>query len=456
MRMRQKLKMPLIAVCLCLTGAGTANAQWVVSDPGNLAQSIINSAKEMVETAGTKANTLNGFLETKKVFEQGKKYYDALKSVHDVVKGGVKVTKSIGLVMEISEIYVENYQKMLSDENYTPDELAAISSGYAMLIDESSDVLQDLKNVVNVTGMSLSDAERLAKGTGRLWESSTTFTRYSFRSSQHPIRPRRPFPPDIFHLAVLRHDIINFGKRGDMEIACRAQLGGCGEDDTLSTLLQHTAFDECFLTVGGGQSLLRMQVAHAHDDPIRINGLQHLEHGYAHRHLRGREDLAAQHHQFHIRVGGQFGGNRQAVGIDREMLVGWQAAHHFEVRCAAVNQYHVVLLEQRHELGSHFLLRAQRRVQPLIETDGDVRPGNGSPVYFRQQPLIFQFYQVAPQRVVRYMKRTAQIRHINPVVRIYTVDDVLMSFFFQHNSACLGCIFPQIYVISTGKEENGC
>ena len=85
-----------------------------------------------------------------------------LKSVHDVVRGGVKVTKSIGLVMEISEIYVENYQKMLSDENYTPEELAAISSGYAMLIDESSDVLQDLKNVVNVTGMSLSDAERLA------------------------------------------------------------------------------------------------------------------------------------------------------------------------------------------------------------------------------------------------------------------------------------------------------
>ena len=106
--MRQKLKMPLVAACLCLAGAGTATAQWVVSDPTNLAQSIINSAKEMVETAGTKANTLNGVLETKKVFEQGKKYYDALKSVHDVVKGGVKVSKSIGLVMEISEIYVDN------------------------------------------------------------------------------------------------------------------------------------------------------------------------------------------------------------------------------------------------------------------------------------------------------------------------------------------------------------
>ena len=128
--MRQKLKMPLIAVCLCLTGAGTANAQWVVSDPGNLAQSIINSAKEMVETAGTKANTLNGFLETKKVFEQGKKYYDALQAVHDVVRGGVKVTKSIGLVMEISEIYVENYQKMLSDA----ERLAIIDNAYRSLM----------------------------------------------------------------------------------------------------------------------------------------------------------------------------------------------------------------------------------------------------------------------------------------------------------------------------------
>ena len=156
------MKKLLVIVSICLCFAGRANAQWVVSDPGNLAQSIINSAKEMVETAGTKANTLNGFLETKKVFEQGKAYYDALKSVHDVVRGGTKVAKSVGLVMEISETYVDNYQKMLSDENYTPEELAAISSGYAMLIDESSDVLQDLKNVVNVTGMSLTDAERLA------------------------------------------------------------------------------------------------------------------------------------------------------------------------------------------------------------------------------------------------------------------------------------------------------
>ena len=82
--------------------------------------------------------------------------------MHDVVKGGVKVKKSIELVAEISEIYVRNFQSMLADPNFTPDELSAISFGYAKLMSESSDVLQDLKNVVNITGMSLTDAERLA------------------------------------------------------------------------------------------------------------------------------------------------------------------------------------------------------------------------------------------------------------------------------------------------------
>ena len=139
-----------------------ANAQWVVSDPGNLAQGIINTVKQIAQTSTTAKNTLDGFKETAKVFEQGKRYYDALKDVHDVIKGGVKVKKSIELVADISEIYVRNYQKMLGDPNYTPDELSTISFGYAKLLNESADVLQDLKNVVNITGMSLSDAERLA------------------------------------------------------------------------------------------------------------------------------------------------------------------------------------------------------------------------------------------------------------------------------------------------------
>lgn len=66
------------------------------------------------------------------------------------------------MVAEISEIYVTNFQKMMSDKNYTPQELTAISFGYAKLLEESADVLQDLKNVVNISGMSMTDAERLA------------------------------------------------------------------------------------------------------------------------------------------------------------------------------------------------------------------------------------------------------------------------------------------------------
>ena len=151
----------IIVGVACLT-AGAANAQWVVHDPGNLAQGIINTTKEIVETSATAQHTLDGFRETAKIFEQGRKYYDALKAVHDVVKGGVKVKKSIEMVADISEIYVRNYQKMLGDPNYTPDELETISFGYAKLLSESADILQDLKNVVNVTGMSLTDAERLA------------------------------------------------------------------------------------------------------------------------------------------------------------------------------------------------------------------------------------------------------------------------------------------------------
>lgn len=157
--MKTKLCIAMVA-WLCFVGK--ANAQWVVTGPTNLAQGIINSAKQIVQTSTTASNVINNFKETQKIFQQGKEYYDALKKVSDIVKGGKKVQKSIVMVGEISEIYVTNFQKMLSDKNYTPQELTSIAFGYAKLLDESADVLQDLKNVVNINGMSMSDAERLA------------------------------------------------------------------------------------------------------------------------------------------------------------------------------------------------------------------------------------------------------------------------------------------------------
>ena len=99
--------------------------------------------------------------ETVKIYQQGKEYYDRLKSVHNLVKDARKVQKSILLIGEISDIYVNSFQKMLSDENYTPDELSAIAYGYTQLLQESSDVLEEMKGVVNINGLSMSDKERM-------------------------------------------------------------------------------------------------------------------------------------------------------------------------------------------------------------------------------------------------------------------------------------------------------
>lgn len=138
-----------------------ANAQWVVSDPGNLAQGIINASKNIIHTSKTASNMVANFQETVKIYQQGKKYYDALKSVHNLVKDARKVQQTILMVGDITDIYVSNFQKMLRDENFTPEELSAIAFGYTKLLEESNDVLTEMKNVVNVTTLSMTDKDRM-------------------------------------------------------------------------------------------------------------------------------------------------------------------------------------------------------------------------------------------------------------------------------------------------------
>ena len=53
-------------------------AQWVVSDPSNLAQGIVNSTKQVVEASRNGSTLLQSFQQTVKIYEQSKKYYDAL------------------------------------------------------------------------------------------------------------------------------------------------------------------------------------------------------------------------------------------------------------------------------------------------------------------------------------------------------------------------------------------
>lgn len=49
----------------------TSKAQWAVFDPSNFAQSIVNSANEIIETSSTAENMINNFKETVKIYEQG-------------------------------------------------------------------------------------------------------------------------------------------------------------------------------------------------------------------------------------------------------------------------------------------------------------------------------------------------------------------------------------------------
>lgn len=155
-----KRKMTILFMAL-LSLSVTVRAQWAVFDPSNFAQSIVNSANEIIETSSTAENMINNFKETVKIYEQGKRYYDALKSVHDLVKGARKVQQTILLVGDISDIYVTNFNTMMSDPNFTVEELSAIAFGYNRLLKESSDLLLDLKEVTTATGLSMTDKERL-------------------------------------------------------------------------------------------------------------------------------------------------------------------------------------------------------------------------------------------------------------------------------------------------------
>lgn len=156
--MKQKI---ILLVSACLLLAGTVRAQWIVSDPGNLAQSIINASENIIHTSKTAANMVSNFQETVKIYEQGKKYYDALKSVNNLVRDARKVQQTVLMLGDISETYVTNFRKMLSDPNFTSSELSAIATGYTRLLEEANGVLGELKNVVNITTMSMTDKDRM-------------------------------------------------------------------------------------------------------------------------------------------------------------------------------------------------------------------------------------------------------------------------------------------------------
>jgi len=151
------MKNIILIMSVVLVSFSQVQAQWTVIDPSNLAQNI----RTVTQTTSTATNMLNNFREVQKVYNQGKEYYDRLKSVHNLVQDAKKVRDAILLVGEIGDIYVANFGKMLSDPHFRNEELVAISNGYAILLGESADMLLELRDVVNVNGLSMTDHERM-------------------------------------------------------------------------------------------------------------------------------------------------------------------------------------------------------------------------------------------------------------------------------------------------------
>lgn len=156
------MKKVFMMLCIgLLCSITTINAQFVVTDPGNLISGILNSANEIVQTSSTVSNVVKNFKEVEKVYTQGKEYYDKLKAVNNLVKDARRVQETVLLVGDISEMYVTNFRKMMNDPNFSPQEISAIAFGYTQLLKESSGLLKDLKQIVNSSGLEMNDKERM-------------------------------------------------------------------------------------------------------------------------------------------------------------------------------------------------------------------------------------------------------------------------------------------------------
>jgi hypothetical protein len=155
------MKKAILIISIALVGLSQIKAQFVTIDPAHIATSIANTANEIIQTSSTVSNVINNWKEVKKVYDQGKEYYDKLKAVHKLVKDAKKVRDAILLFGEIGDIYVNSFQKMLSDPHFRYEELVAIANGYAILLEESADMILELKDVVNINGLSMTDHERM-------------------------------------------------------------------------------------------------------------------------------------------------------------------------------------------------------------------------------------------------------------------------------------------------------
>lgn len=184
----KRLILTLFVGLLCFTYQ--AKAQWTVIDPSNLVQNI----KSAVQSSTTATNMVKSLQESIKIYNQSKAYYDALKSVHNIIKDARKVKLTLEMVSEITEIYTSGFNRMVSDPNFTVDELAAISAGYARLLEEGGALVTELKTVITGgNGLSLGQGADGRGGSG-LHEDAGVPQPHALLHAQDHLRVLHPQP----------------------------------------------------------------------------------------------------------------------------------------------------------------------------------------------------------------------------------------------------------------------
>lgn len=156
-----KVKCWIIVFIACFCCCSVTKAQFTVYDPGNFAQSIINSTNQIAQGSATANAVMQNFQELQRIYNQSKVYYDKLMQVNHLVRDAKKVQQSVLLISEITQMYVSSFSKIMQDPHFSEKEILAIAAGYILLLQETTTLLAELKLIINPSSLSLNDKERM-------------------------------------------------------------------------------------------------------------------------------------------------------------------------------------------------------------------------------------------------------------------------------------------------------
>lgn len=127
-----------------------AYAQFVVSDPLNLVQNLLQSGYQLIMQ-----------LNEVKSFVQDSAFYDALKAVANGVKTYKKVDAIIDSQKWIVKSAVDNLNNFRNNPSLNPTQISGMVKMYGYFIDQSAKNVKELQKLINPNILSMSDGERM-------------------------------------------------------------------------------------------------------------------------------------------------------------------------------------------------------------------------------------------------------------------------------------------------------